>query len=94
MNFKGLFLAVCFIVLLSLVGWGQSVINFNSGGNTIGCAPNPINYTISGNINSFTNYTLDFGDGSPVVNYTSASLPSSVSHTYTTISCGSTFTNG
>lgn len=85
-----------FVLLLfsAVLSFSQSVINFNSGGNTIGCAPNPINYTISGNINAFTNYTLNFGDGSPILNYTSSTLPSNVSHTYTSISCGSSFTNG
>jgi hypothetical protein len=38
-----------------------------------------------------TSYTINFGDGSPILNYTQATLPTSVTHTYSTNSCGSSY---
>ncbi len=72
--------------------WGQPSLNFGSNGNTSGCVPHTVVFNIS-NVSSNTantTYQLNFGDGSPVLSYTQATIPSSVSHTYTTISCGQT----
>lgn len=70
-------------------------LTIGNSGNASGCAPHTVVFNIdnvAGNAPS-TTYALDFGDGSPIVNYTAGTLPSSVSHTYTAISCGFTFTN-
>lgn len=72
----------------------QTSINFGSTGNTYGCGPHTITFTISGNIGAFTNYVLNFGDGSPPQSFTQATLPSTISHTYAAVSCGQNFTSG
>jgi gliding motility-associated-like protein len=79
--------------LSPFLGLAQLTLGFNSNGNTAGCAPYTLTFPItnvSGNPAN-TSYTINFGDGSPVLNYTQATLPSSVTHTYTTNSCGSSY---
>ena len=87
-----LLLLIC-LFGLSNRSFSQLTLGFNSNGNTAGCAPYTLTFPItnvSGNPAS-TNYTINFGDGSPVLNFTQASLPASVTHTYTQNSCGATF---
>ena len=89
---KSLYLLLL-LLLLSVKGFGQLTLGFNSNGNTAGCAPYTLTFPIT-NVSSnpaTTNYTINFGDGSPILNYTQATLPASVTHTYTLNSCGSSF---
>lgn len=58
-------------------------------GGTQGCAPldacfNILNYQFN---HESTTYTVNFGDGSPVLNFTHANLPSQICHSYTGSSC-------
>lgn len=60
-------------------------------GGTQGCAPldacfNILNYQ---NNHESTTYAIDFGDGSPILNFTHANLPSQICHSYTGSSCES-----
>jgi hypothetical protein len=74
--------------------WGQlPSLQFGSNGNASGCAPHSITFNISGISTNTANttYQLNFGDGSPVLNYTQTTIPATVSHTYSSISCGQTF---
>jgi hypothetical protein len=48
---------------------------------------------VSGNIPG-TTYNVSFSDGTPPLTYTQATIPSSITHTFNTSSCGSSFTNG
>jgi large repetitive protein len=87
-----IFFTFCFLAHLS-DGFSQLSLGFNSNGNTAGCAPYTLTFPIT-NVSSnpaTTTYTINFGDGSPILNYTQANLPASVTHTYTTNSCGSSF---
>ncbi len=74
--------------------WGQlPSLSFGYNGNASGCAPHTVVFSI-GSVSSNsanTTYQLNFGDGSPVLNFTQSTIPSSVSHTFTSISCGQTF---
>jgi hypothetical protein len=88
-------LNLVFIVLLFTIdGFAQlPSILFGVLGNASGCAPHSVTFnisSISGNAPN-TTYQLNFGDGSPVLNYSQANVPSAVSHTYSSISCGQTF---
>lgn len=68
-------------------------LTIGNSGNASGCAPHTVVFNIdnvAGNAPS-TTYALDFGDGSPVLNYTQANIASTVSHTYSTVACGQTF---
>ncbi len=93
LNLRGnLVLILCFLAQLS-DGFSQLTLGFNSNGNTAGCAPYTLTFPIS-NVSgnpATTTYTINFGDGSPILNFTQANIPASVTHTYTTNSCGSTF---
>lgn len=78
---------------MSFEAFSQLTLGFNSNGNTAGCAPYTLTFPITnvaGNP-AATSYTINFGDGSPVLNYTQATLPASVTHTYTQNSCGASF---
>ncbi|MFN5319622.1 MAG: hypothetical protein ACK5CY_12345, partial [Bacteroidia bacterium] len=86
---------ILFISLLtgSLASAQLPSITFGYSGNAGGCAPHTVVFNISGfsgNV-STTTYTVNFGDGSPILNYTQATLPTTISHTYTQISCGQVF---
>jgi hypothetical protein len=88
-------LNLVFIVLLFTIdGFAQlPSILFGVLGNASGCAPHSVTFnisSISGNAPN-TTYQLNFGDGSPVINYTQATIPTSVNHTYSTVTCGQTF---
>jgi PKD repeat protein len=64
-------------------------LTIGSPGSTTGCTPVTFTFPIggfAGNTPS-TVYTFDFGDGTPPVVYTTTP-PSTISHTYTTSSCG------
>ena len=68
-------------------------ISFGASGNASGCAPHSVTFnisSISGNTSN-TTYQLNFGDGSPVLNYTQANVPSAVGHIYLSVSCGQTY---
>ena len=86
-----------FVFILSYEGIAQTLsVELGFGGLSIGCSPLTVNFninTVSGNPPS-TTYVLDFGDGSPVINYTQSNIPATVSHIYTDLSCGETFTTG
>lgn len=89
---------ILFFFILSLFStfysWGQlPSINFGYSGNAGGCAPHTVVFNISNFSSNVagTTYVLNFGDGSPILNYTQANLPSTISHTYTQVSCGQTF---
>ena len=93
MRFRNLYFV--FIVLISTSsGFSQlPSLNFGYSGNESGCAPHSTTFNIS-NISEntpHTTYQLNFGDGSPVLNYTQANVPSAVGHTYSSISCGKHF---
>lgn len=78
----------------ALFSWGQvPSLTFGYSGNATGCAPHSITFNITGVAGNTANttYALNFGDGSPIVNYTQANVPSTVSHTYNNISCGQTY---
>jgi gliding motility-associated-like protein len=93
LDLRGYFLfVVCILAQLS-DGFSQLTLGFNSNGNTAGCAPYTLTFPIS-NVSgnpATTTYTVNFGDGSPILNFTQANIPASVTHTYTTNSCGSSF---
>jgi large repetitive protein len=58
-------------------------------GNTTGCTNGPACFTfpISGTVSNLsTTYSFDFGDGT-VLNYSQATLPSSITHCYSVSSC-------
>lgn len=89
---KSLLLLFIFI-LLQIPVFAQLTLGFNSNGNTAGCAPYTLTFpitNIAGNPAN-TTYVVNFGDGSPVLNFTQGNIPASVTHTYTTNSCGSAF---
>ena len=68
-------------------------ISFGVSGNTICCAPHSMEFSVSnfsGNVPN-TTYQLNFGDGSPVLNFTHANIPHIVSHSYSSISFGQTY---
>jgi large repetitive protein len=94
MQFKGLFLVIFILLFFARNSWGQlPALTFGNSGNASGCAPHTVVFNISnvsGNVPG-TTYVLDFGDGTPVINYTQATIPTSVSHTYTSISCGQSY---
>ena len=94
MKFKGLILVIFAFLLVTSKGLAQlPALTFGNSGNASGCAPHTVVFNISnvtGNAPS-TTYALEFGDGSPVLNYTQANIPSTVSHTYSTVACGQTF---
>jgi hypothetical protein len=85
---------ILFCLFSKSKSWGQlPSLNFGSNGNASGCAPHTVVFSIS-NVSSNTantTYQLNFGDGSPVLNFTQSTIPSSVSHTYTSVTCGQTF---
>jgi len=88
-------LNLVFIVLLFTIdGFTQlPSISFGNSGNASGCAPHSVTFNISsfsGNTPN-TTYQLNFGDGSPVLNYTQATIPTSVNHTFSSITCGQTY---
>ena len=88
-----LFFFVLFL-FSTFYSWGQlPSINFGYSGNAGGCAPHTVVFNISNFSSNVagTTYVLNFGDGSPNLNYTQANLPSTISHTYTQVSCGQTF---
>jgi hypothetical protein len=93
MRFRNLYL-VLIVLISSIDGIAQlPSISFGNSGNASGCAPHSVTFnisSISGNTSN-TTYQLNFGDGSPVLNYTQANVPSAVGHTYSSISCGQTF---
>ena len=68
-------------------------ILFGALGNASGCAPHSVTYNISSISENASNttYQLNFEEGSPVLNYTQANVPSALGHTYSSISCGQTF---
>jgi hypothetical protein len=68
-------------------------ISFGLSGNPIGCSLHSFEFCISkisGNTSN-TEYQLNFGDGSPVLNFTQANVPSTVIHIYSSVSCGQTY---
>ncbi|NBW28282.1 MAG: PKD domain-containing protein, partial [Flavobacteriaceae bacterium] len=60
-------------------------------GNLSGCAPKTITYPIDNTSNNTpgTQYIINFGDGQSVT-YIHPNVPTSITHTYTTSSCGNT----
>ncbi len=65
-------------------------VGLNSPGSTVGCTPLTLTFPVqldSANLN-YTTYTFDFDDGTPLVQWTPPGLATSISHTYTTASCG------
>ena len=80
--------------MITMDGFAQlASLNFGFTGNSSGCAPHSVTFnisSISGNVPN-TTYQLNFGDGSPVLNFTQANVPSTVSHTYSSVSCGQTY---
>lgn len=88
-----LFFLVLFL-LSALYSWGQlPSVGLGNSGTTIGCAPHTITFNISnvaGN-SANTTYILNFGDGSPVLNYTQSNIPATVTHTYNAVSCGNSY---
>ena len=74
------------IPVLNITNPGVGIVSL---GNTNGCAPLVIPFEIRGvdNNHSSTTYTVDFGDGSDVVEFNHPPPPS-IDHTYTTTSCG------
>jgi hypothetical protein len=94
MNYLRHSLIVITLLICSANVWGQlPSINFGYSGNAGGCAPHTVVFNISNFSSNVagTTYVLNFGDGSPNLNYTQANLPTTVSHTYTQISCGQVF---
>ncbi|MBU3660515.1 MAG: PKD domain-containing protein [Flavobacteriales bacterium] len=64
--------------------------------NAQGCSPLTLTFPISnvsGNIPG-TTYNVTFSDGTTPLTYTQATIPSSITHTFNSSSCGSSFTNG
>lgn len=88
------FYFVFVLLILVIDGFAQlPSISFGVSGNTIGCAPQSIEFSISnfsGNAPN-TTYQLNFGNGSPVLNFTHANIPKTVSHSYLSISLGQTY---
>ena len=88
------FASVIVLLSLAICGYAQlPSLNFGNSGGASGCAPHTVTFSI-GNVSGnspATTYNLNFGDGSPPAVYTQATVPATVSHTYTTISCGQTF---
>ncbi|MEL6561047.1 MAG: PKD domain-containing protein [Bacteroidota bacterium] len=74
------------IPVLNITNPGVGIVSL---GNTNGCSPLVIPFEIRGvdNNHSSTTYTVDFGDGSDVVEFNHPP-PSSIDHTYTSTSCG------
>lgn len=68
-------------------------ISFGASGNASGCAPRSVTFNISSISENAPNttYQLNFGDGSPVLNFTQANIPQTVSHNYSSISFGQTY---
>jgi large repetitive protein len=66
----------------------------NTSGNTLQCGPVELCFDISGYTNNFSEITYDvnFGDNSPIENYTQANLPNPVCHDYTASSCPGSYT--
>jgi large repetitive protein len=92
-NCLKLLLILVLLLVLPYDGLTQLTLGFNSNGNTAGCAPYTLTFPITNVATNpaSTNYTVDFGDGSPILNFTQATLPPSVTHTYLDNSCGSSF---
>lgn len=88
------FYFVFVIFIFTINGFAQvPSISFGVSGNPIGCSLHSFEFCISkisGNTSN-TEYQLNFGYGSPILNYTQANIPSAVSHTYSSISCGRTY---
>ena len=61
-----------------------------------GCSPLSLTFPISGYIDNIpgTTYTVKFSDGSPDLKFDQKTIPSSITKTFTSSSCGSSFTNG
>jgi len=64
--------------------------------NAQGCSPMTLTFPISGVSNNVpgTTYTISFSDGSPALTFNQSNIPNSITHTFTSSSCGSSFTNG
>jgi len=94
MKFSRLYLIVLIILLSTIEGFSQlPAITLGVAGNASGCAPHTVVFNLSsfsGNTSN-TTYAFDFGDGTPILNFTQTTIPATVSHTYTNISCNQTF---
>ncbi|HEY1039448.1 MAG TPA: PKD domain-containing protein [Bacteroidia bacterium] len=65
-------------------------VGLNSPGNTLGCSPLTLTFPVtldSANLN-FTTYTFDFDDGSPKITWNPPAVFTSITHTFSTASCG------
>lgn len=88
------FYFVFVIFIFTINGFAQvPSISFGVSGNPIGCSLHSFEFCISkisGNTSN-TEYQLNFGYGSSVLNFTHANIPQTVSHSYSSISFGQTY---
>jgi large repetitive protein len=67
-------------------------VGISGPGSTNGCSPQTFVFNVSldsANLN-YTSYNFNFGDGTPIINWSPPITANTISHTYTTTSCGQT----
>lgn len=82
------------VLIFANDGFAQlTSISLGNSGNACGGLPHSLTFSISSNSGNAPNttYHLNFGGGSPVINYTQATIPTTVCNAYSSVSFGQVY---